>query len=113
MVNLDYMLSRVGYEPAREQLVAYAMAHTKVGSGFEKSGEDSAGGSHMEGFTNIIELRPENWEYFVAEMDRVYGPFDPKTASGWRGYALASDSDGGLGLSEDEIEALRRKLTED
>lgn len=122
-VLFDYMLSRIGYEPAREQLVAYAMAHTKAGAAFARGSDssNSSGDSDANvdiddreiGFTNIIELRPENWDFFVAEVDRVYGRFDTSgRGRGWWGYALASHDDGGMGLTKDEIEAVRRRLTE-
>lgn len=93
-LTLDYMLSRVGYEPAREQLVAYAMAGSAAGS------------LDAPGFANVVALRPASWAAFVAAMQKDYG--------GWEGYATRSDESedsGGMGLSLDDVAGLRAVLT--
>lgn len=63
-VEADYMLSRIGVEPAREQLVAFARHTAGV-----TSDEDP-------GFYNLVSLRETCWRAFVAAAEREYGGFD-------------------------------------
>ncbi|KAK3403472.1 protein-tyrosine phosphatase-like protein [Sordaria brevicollis] len=84
-VEMDWMLSRIGTEMAREQLLGFAMK----GAGC-KSVEEP-------GFANLVSLRRECWGAFVEEVKRVYG--------GWRGYVR-----GTLGLTEEEVERVGRVL---
>lgn len=84
-IALDFMLSRIGTEPAREQLVAFALR----GSGAESA--------DAPGFYNLISLRRECWDAFVEEMKRAYG--------GWEGYVT-----GTLGFSEEDLVTIGKNL---
>lgn len=84
-VEMDWMLSRIGTELAREQLLGFAMK--------------GAGARSVEspGFENLVSLKRECWRAFIREVKRVYG--------GWEGYVR-----GVLGLSEGEVERIGRVL---
>lgn len=84
-VQMDWMLSRIGTEMAREQLLGFAMKGAGVAS------------VESEGFGNLVSLRRECWAAFVKEVKRVYG--------GWEGYVRRE-----LGLGVGEVEALGRVL---
>lgn len=84
-VEMDWMLSRIGTEMAREQLLGFAMKGAGV-----KSVEEP-------GFGNLVSLRRECWGAFVEEVKRVYG--------GWRGYVK-----GTLGFEEEEVERIGKVL---
>ncbi|KAK3351030.1 protein-tyrosine phosphatase-like protein [Neurospora tetraspora] len=84
-VEMDWMLSRIGTEMARAQLLGIAMKGAGV-----KSVEEP-------GFGNLVSLRRECWGAFVREVKRVYG--------GWEGYVR-----GELGMSEGEVERIGRVL---
>lgn len=79
------MLSRIGMEPARERLSAYALAIT--------------GNSDLEapGFWSMTNLQPSYWNAFVDGLREEYG--------GWEGYVT-----GGLGFSEGDLEMIKRNL---
>lgn len=81
------MLSRVGTEPAREKLKAFAMK----GSGAESE--------ETPGFKEMCDLTPRYFEALEEGMGEKYG--------GWEGYAT---SDQGLSLSKDEVEKVKRNL---
>ena len=84
-IELDFLLSRVGTEPAREQLLAFALH----GSGAESI--------EAPGFRNMCNLRVSCWRRFVQGLERVHG--------GWEGYVT-----GTLGFSEDEVRVIKRNL---
>lgn len=84
-VEMDWMLSRIGTEMAREQLLGFAM---------KGAGVDSV---EAPGFGNLVSLRRECWGAFVEEVKRVYG--------GWEGYVR-----GELGFKEEEVERIGRVL---
>lgn len=83
----DYLLSRIGTEPARDKLVKFAMA--------------SIGIEDMEtpGFVNLVDLRPEYWHAFVKELDGRFGSVD--------GYIKE-----GLGFSEEDLATIKTNLRE-
>lgn len=85
-VTLDFLLSRVGTEPARELLLSFA----RKGAGVES---DDA-----PGFKNLCSLRASCWNAFLAGAERKYG--------GFSGYVT-----GTLGFSEDELAVIVRNLT--
>ncbi|KAM7204093.1 Protein-tyrosine phosphatase-like protein [Rhypophila sp. PSN 637] len=85
-VILDFMLSRIGTEPAREQLMEFA----KKGA--------VADSIDTPGFKNLTNLRPKSWMAFVEAAEKEYGGFE--------GYVTKS-----LGFSEDELAAIKRNLT--
>ncbi|KLU91169.1 hypothetical protein MAPG_09692 [Magnaporthiopsis poae ATCC 64411] len=89
LVELDYMLSRVGVEPAREMLLGFVMQ----GSG-AKSKDDP-------GFYNLASLRPSSWRAF---LDAVAKQYD----GGLRGYARDV-----LGFSDDELRLIAYNLSRD
>ncbi|KAK0643078.1 protein-tyrosine phosphatase-like protein [Cercophora newfieldiana] len=84
-ITLDFMLSRVGTEPAREQLLAFAMRGTGVTS------------VDAPGFYNLCSLKVASWERFVKGVEREYG--------GWEGYVT-----GTLGFSEEDLEKIKKNL---
>ncbi|CAJ0539839.1 Ff.00g072530.m01.CDS01 [Fusarium sp. VM40] len=83
-VILDYMLSRIGTEPARERLVAFVKDNIDV-QDYE-----------VPGFWNMVSLRPTFWKAFVGGVDAKYG--------GWEGYVK------GLGFSEEELKTIKNNL---
>ncbi|KAK1771166.1 protein-tyrosine phosphatase-like protein [Phialemonium atrogriseum] len=84
-VSLDFMLSRVGTEPAREQLLAFA----RKGSGAET---DDA-----PGFYNLCNLRTACWNAFLDAVDREYGGFD--------GYVTKT-----LGFTHQDLAIIKKNL---
>jgi len=80
------MLSRIGTEPAREQLLAFALR----GSG--------AVGVDAPGFRNMCSLRVSSWRRFVQGLEREHG--------GWEGYVTDA-----LGFSDEELTVIKRNLT--
>ncbi|KAK1828267.1 tyrosine-protein phosphatase [Podospora conica] len=87
-IELDYMLSRIGTEAAREILMGFALK----GSG--------AASVDTPGFRNMCELRVSCWRRFVRGLEREFG--------GWEGYVT-----GTLGFSGEELEVIKRNLTRD
>ncbi|KAM7209180.1 Protein-tyrosine phosphatase-like protein [Naviculisporaceae sp. PSN 640] len=85
-VIFDFMLSRIGTEPAREKLLAFAMK----GSGAESV--------DTPGFRNMCNLRPAGWTAFVKAAEEAYGGFE--------GYVTKT-----LQFSGEELEVIRRNLT--
>lgn len=81
----DYMLSRIGIEPAREKLIQYALLFS--------------GATDVEtpGFLNLVELKPEYWAAFLEGLNEEYG--------GWDGYVTK-----GLGLSEEDLDTIKKNL---
>ncbi|KAK8056931.1 Tyrosine-protein phosphatase [Apiospora rasikravindrae] len=63
-ITLDYLLSRIGTEPVRKQLIAFAMAGTHAKS------ED------QPGFLNLCSLTAASWNAFVNGVQRDYGGFE-------------------------------------
>ncbi|KAL2202870.1 hypothetical protein CC79DRAFT_1337521 [Sarocladium strictum] len=86
-IILDYMLSRVGTEPARDKLKAFAMK----GSGAESE--------EAPGFKEMCDLSPRYFEALEEGMEENYG--------GWEGYVTSDD---GLSLSKEDLEQVKRNL---
>lgn len=84
-VILDFMLSRLGTEQAREKLTAFALA--SVGGNSENT----------PGFFNMIELRPASWMAFEQGVREVYG--------GWDEYVT-----GTLGFTDEDLQTIKRNL---
>ncbi|KAK4156271.1 hypothetical protein C8A00DRAFT_41234 [Chaetomidium leptoderma] len=84
-VALDYILSRVGAEPAREQLLAFALKGTMAAS------------PDVPGFHNLSNLKISCWEAFVRAAEREYGGFE--------GYVTKT-----LGFSDDDLVTIKRNL---
>lgn len=85
-VTFDFMLSRIGTEPAREKLLAFAMKGT---------GAESV---DTPGFRNMCNLRPSGWAAFVRAAEEKYGGFE--------GYVTET-----LGFPQEELEVIKRNLT--
>lgn len=81
----DYMLSRIGTEPAREKLSAFAMGSLGI--------TDPA----TPGFYELVSLRPEFWTSFVEGIEEDFG--------GWDGYVTK-----GLGLSEGDLATIKKNI---
>lgn len=81
----DYMLSRIGTEPAREKLMHYAMSTLGI-----KDPE-------TPGFYDLVSLRPVFWQRFQEALDEDFG--------GWDGYVTR-----GLGFSEGDLQKIKANL---
>jgi len=84
-IAFDYVLSRIGIEPAREQLLAYVLKGPMAAS------VDSPG------FKNMSNLRASCWEAFVKAVNAEYGGFE--------GYVR-----GTLGFSDEDIAKIKANL---
>ncbi|KAF4984621.1 hypothetical protein FZEAL_233 [Fusarium zealandicum] len=84
-VILDYMLSRIGTEQARERLIVFI----KTSLGLDDP--------ETPGFWNMASLRPTFWRAFVEGVDAEYG--------GWDGYVTK-----GLGFSAEDLETIKKNL---
>lgn len=84
-VVYDYMLSRIGLEPARDKLVL------AIKAGFSAEDIDSPE------FFNVASLRPSYWAGFMEGLNEKYG--------GWDGYIKH------LGFDEVEVGKMKDNLT--
>lgn len=84
-IALDFMLSRIGVEPARAQLLAFAR------KGSMSASEDAPG------FDNLINQKISSWEAFVKAVDSEYGGFE--------GYVTST-----LGFSDAEVARIKSNL---
>ncbi|KAK4122338.1 hypothetical protein N657DRAFT_647024 [Parathielavia appendiculata] len=84
-IVLDFMLSRVGIEPVKEQLLTFALHGSMAAS------------PDAPGFRNLINLRISSWEAFVKAVETRYG--------GFRNYVTKT-----LGLSDEDVAQIRRNL---
>ncbi|KAK7444402.1 hypothetical protein CaCOL14_005419 [Colletotrichum acutatum] len=87
-VRFDYMLSRIGTEPARERLLQQVRA-----------GGGSLAFEQHPGFYNLCSLRASCWDAFVAALREAHG--------GWEGYVV-----GALGFSSDDLARIKNNLSE-
>ncbi|KAK4226494.1 hypothetical protein QBC38DRAFT_480230 [Podospora fimiseda] len=85
VIVLDFLLTRIGYEPAREQLIAFALK----GSFAENT--------EAPGFENLINLKESCWNAFLKAAEEAYG--------GLEGYVK-----GTLGFSEEEVSKMKDNL---
>ncbi|KAK4190616.1 tyrosine-protein phosphatase [Podospora australis] len=85
VVALDLLLSRIGTEPAREQLLAFALKGS-----FAESMD-------APGFHNLASLRASCWAAFIKAAEEEHG--------GLEGYVKRH-----LGFSEGEVERIRANL---
>jgi protein tyrosine/serine phosphatase len=85
-VATDWLLSRIGTEPVREMLLAFAR------DGTDAYGED------QPGFYNLVSLRRSCWEAFVKGLEREYGGFEK----------FVMDQ---LGFSQDDLAQIKKNLT--
>ncbi|KAH6899967.1 protein-tyrosine phosphatase-like protein [Thelonectria olida] len=84
-VILDYMLSRIGIEVAREKLTQFALGSLGIAD------------PTTPGFWNMASLRPVFWTAFLEGVEERYG--------GWDGYVTK-----GLRFSEDDVRAIKENL---
>jgi hypothetical protein len=84
-IALDFILSRIGTEPAREQLLAFALKGSMA--------EDV----HAPGFHNLCNLRISCWEAFVKAAESEY--------AGFEGYVTRT-----LGFSETDVAKIKANL---
>ncbi|KID76377.1 uncharacterized protein G6M90_00g075490 [Metarhizium brunneum] len=81
----DYMLSRIGTEPAREKLLHYAMSTLGVSD------------PETPGFYNLVSLRPSFWARFQEALSERFG--------GWEGYVTS-----GMGFSKADLDKIKLNL---
>ncbi|UNI20673.1 hypothetical protein JDV02_006741 [Purpureocillium takamizusanense] len=81
----DYMLSRIGTEPARDKLTHFAMATVGITD------------PDTPGFVNLISLRPDLWAAFLEGLQDEFG--------GWDGYVVKS-----LGLSPEDLAKIKANM---
>jgi protein tyrosine/serine phosphatase len=84
--QLDYLISRIGTEPRRTELMM--LVANSLGAG----DKDAAG------LENLASLRPSFWTLFIEGMQREYGD--------WDGYVRW------LGFSDKDIAVIRSNLRE-
>ncbi|KAI3318011.1 protein-tyrosine phosphatase-like protein [Xylariaceae sp. AK1471] len=85
-ITTDWLLSRIGTEPVREMLLAFAR------NGTDAYSEDQAG------FYNLVSLRRSCWQAFVKGLEREYGGFEK----------FVTDK---LGFSQDDLTKIKKNLT--
>lgn len=88
LIQLDWLLSRIGYEPAKAKLMAYAAGASTAAPSDEQRGP---------GFMNLISLTPSCWDAFVDAVGDKYGGFE--------GYATSV-----LGLGKEDLEKIKTNL---
>ncbi|KAL8343231.1 hypothetical protein RB598_004538 [Gaeumannomyces tritici] len=98
LVELDYLLSRVGTEPAREMLLGFLMK----GSG--------AATTDDPGLHNLASLRPGSWRAFLAAVDREHLP-GGGGGGGDGGDGLRAYARDALGFSEEELRLIAYNLS--
>lgn len=96
VIQTDFLLSRIGYEPAREQLLRFALKETGVDA---KRISDLAQLFDVPGFYNLASLKPVYWAAFDRAVQKEYGGFE--------GYATAV-----LGFSADDLATVRKNLAQ-
>lgn len=97
-IQTDFLLSRIGYEPAREQLIRFAL--TGAGVDASQIPEDlSQLFDVVPGFWNLASLKPTYWDAFVKAVNKRFGGFE--------GYVVDV-----LGFSRDDLVTIRKNLTQ-
>lgn len=95
-VQTDYLLSRIGIEVAREQLLGFAKKYSQgVGS---NASPDA--GFDVPGFHNLVSLKVACWKAFVEAVGREYGGFE--------GYVTKV-----LGFSDEDLVKIKKNLVEE
>jgi len=84
-IALDWTLTRIGSEPAREELIAFALKGSFA--------EDT----EAPGFDNLVNLRVSCWEAFIEAAQEKYG--------GLEGYVT-----GTLGFSDEDVARIKDNL---
>lgn len=86
-VLFDYMLSRVGIEPARKYLEQFAKTNSAAAS------------VDTPGYKEMVSLRPDYFLALEEGLEEKYG--------GWDGYVTSED---GLGLSGEDLAKIKENL---
>lgn len=86
VVTSDYILSRIGYEPVRAQLLAFAMAGSAAKS------------QDQPGFANLCNLTEASWSGFVQAVGSSLGGFEKFVT-------------GKLGFSAEDVPMIKTHLT--
>lgn len=86
MIILDYLLSRIGSEPVRVDLLNFAQAGTNAPS------------HDHPGFYNLCSLRHSSWNAFIEGVQQEYGGFEQFVRNS-------------LGFSDDDLDKIRANLT--
>ncbi|CAK7267851.1 hypothetical protein SEPCBS119000_002761 [Sporothrix epigloea] len=100
-VALDYVLSRVGTEPVRDELEAFARKHASVPvrePDDSPEGVAAAVAATPPGFMNVINLRIICWDAFLKALEEQYG--------GYEGYVQKE-----LGFTVSDVSKIRKNLT--
>ncbi len=84
-IALDFMLSRIGTEPARELLMQFALKGSM------------AEGMDAPGFANLANLRVVCWQAFEQALESEYG--------GWDAYVTKT-----LGFSDEDLATIKKNL---
>lgn len=96
VIQTDFLLSRIGYEPAREHLIKFALQ----GAGVDTGGcPDPSKFYDVPGFLNLVSLKASCWDAFVDAVKEKYGGFD--------GYVVKV-----LGFSDEDLAKIKRNLIE-
>jgi hypothetical protein len=100
-IALDYMLSRIGSEPVRDELEKFA----RMGAGVPaRKADDSPEAiaaaivATPPGFLNLINLRVVCWNAFLEALDKEHGGFE--------GYVTKA-----LGFSDADVATIKKHLT--
>ncbi len=86
------MLTRIGMEPVRDEMVKFA----RTGSSDESDESKPAGPA--PGFLNLISLRVVCWHAFLVALENEYGGFE--------GYIAKA-----LGFSAEDVATIKKNLT--
>lgn len=95
------MLSRIGSEPVRDQLEAFARLGAGVPArqpGDSPAAVAAAVAAAPPGFLNLINLRVACWDAFLAALDKEHGGFE--------GYVTTY-----LGFSAADVATIKTNLT--
>ncbi|EFX02609.1 hypothetical protein CMQ_2538 [Grosmannia clavigera kw1407] len=100
IVALDYVLSRLGNEPVREDLERFARSGAGVLATSTVAAEDvDLTAPPPPGFDNLLNLRVRCLKAFLDALDEQYGP------NGFVGYAKS------LGFSDADLATIKTNLT--
>lgn len=109
-IRTDFLLSRIGYEPAREQLLRFALEGTGITAKSDLLAASSSSSSSsseltdlfdsVPGFWNLTSLKPVYWDAFVQAVN-------DKFVGGFAGYVTSV-----LGFGEEDLATIRRNLAQ-
>lgn len=97
VIQTDFLLTRIGYEPAREQLVQFAMKWSGAAVPGDKCDLDLA--YEIPAFYNLVSLKASCWDAFIDALQRDHGGFE--------GYVTKV-----LGFSDEDLAKIKHNLVE-